>query len=373
MGIRTPSDKMDKNGKKCESVTSVTESVTDKTAPLTKQRAKRLTPRFYASRKKWVVDLPPDLNDGVRSQKFFDSKKDASRWCANHALKRTLGIVTAKVERSKQTNIVRGLVTLYLAGMESDGLAADGIKQAKTALTRFSSTFGALSPKDIGHEDIEGWLGDLNLGTRNSFNHFVQARQFFNWPTIRKMVPSSPFLLLDTPPKTDKDARKEILTPDQMRDLLKLDVEPWIKCKIVLGGFAGLRTCELARMTYESVDEEFSEIIVTREQSKQGKAMRPRSVTLQAAVLRHLPKGTGPLLGASKEWRCHRGMPEEARLGAERFPQNALRHSFASYHLAHFKDAVKTAFEMGHTNPKLLYETYANSVSRRDAAAWWDL
>ena len=66
-------------------------------------------------------------------------------------------------------------------------------------------------------------------------------------------------------------------------------------------------------------------------------------------------------------------MPTEARLGKDRFPQNSLRRSFASYYVAHFKDATKTAFEMGHTNPKLLYETYANAVSRRDAALWCSL
>jgi len=49
-----------------------------------------------------------------------------------------------------------------------------------------------------------------------------------------------------------------------------------------------------------------------------------------------------------------------------------VRHSFASYHLAHYKDATKTAFLVG-TSRRLLYETYANLVSRRDAAKWREL
>jgi hypothetical protein len=53
------------------------------------------------------------------------------------------------------------------------------------------------------------------------------------------------------------------------------------------------------------------------------------------------------------------------------WPSNCLRHSFASYHLAHFRDAAKTAFEMGHTSPALLYQTYANCVTRREAEKWW--
>lgn len=54
------------------------------------------------------------------------------------------------------------------------------------------------------------------------------------------------------------------------------------------------------------------------------------------------------------------------------WPANCLRHSFDFYHLAHYKDTVQTAFLMG-TSPRLLYETYANQVSRRDAAKWWEL
>jgi len=248
-------------------MTVVTETVTDKTAPLNFQRAKRLTPRFYASRKKWVVDLPTDLNHGQRCQKFFPTQKDAARWCANHVLKRTLGIVTARVERAGSSKIVSGMVELYLAELKSNGLTEDGIKHAKTCLRRFSSNFGPLAPGDVGPDDIDAWLDELKLGTRTVYNHFEQLRQFYGWKTLRKMVPTSPVSEVSLPPKSDKDARLEILTPDQMRDLLKLDVKPWIRAKIALGGLAGLRTCEMARMSYEVIDPEFHEIVVTREQS----------------------------------------------------------------------------------------------------------
>jgi integrase len=59
--------------------------------------------------------------------------------------------------------------------------------------------------------------------------------------------------------------------------------------------------------------------------------------------------------------------------GKLKWPNNCLRHSFASYHLAHFRDAAKTAFEMGHESPKLLYQTYGNCVTRREAEQWWGL
>jgi len=339
----------------------------------TYQKSKRLTPRFYPSRQQWVVDLPEYLNNGARGKKFFDKQEEAMRFCVNHMSQHKLGIVRERVERLGSSDTISSLVQLYIAEQESRGRAATGVDQAKTCLRRFAANYGDLSPKDIGGDDIENWLSSLNHGVRTVFNHFAQVRQFYSWRTIRKMVPNSPALDMEAPPKSDKDARMQILTPDEMDGLLKLEVESWIKCKFVLGGFAGLRVIELSRMAYDCVDEEFAEINVNKHQSKQGQARRPRSVTLQDAVIRHLPKGEGSLVGESKEWKCHRGMPAEAKLGGDRFPQNALRHSFASYHLAHFKDAASTAFEMGHVSPKLIYETYANAVSRRDAARWWAL
>jgi len=60
-------------------------------------------------------------------------------------------------------------------------------------------------------------------------------------------------------------------------------------------------------------------------------------------------------------------------MGWEVWPQNALRHSFASYHLAHFQDAPKTAFQLGHTSPQMVFSNYAETVKKKDAAAWWSL
>ena len=339
------------------------------------QRSRRLSPRFYKSEQRWIVDLPPDMNAGKRGRKYFPTQSEAFSFIGKFTTQHKVSAIKERVKRSSTANKTAGLVDIYIAEMTAKGLSDDGIKQAKNCLARFSAMFGGIAPKDITADEIETWVEDLPFAARTVWNHYSQARQFYNWKGLREHVAVSPFLDVEAPPKTDDDARLEILTPEQMSRLLALDVQPWVKCKIVLGGFAGLRSCEIARMTYECVDEEYNEINVKREESKGGKAMRPRSITLQEGVLRHLPKGKGQLIAESKEWKHHRGFPPAVKeaLGMDKFPLNALRHSFASYHLAHFRDQNKTAFEMGHTTPRLLYERYANSVSRRDAAAWWAL
>jgi hypothetical protein len=62
---------------------------------------------------------------------------------------------------------------------------------------------------------------------------------------------------------------------------------------------------------------------------------------------------------------------ECAGLRAE-WPQNALRHSFGSYHLARFNDAAKLAFEMGNS-PATIFRHYRQLVKPKDAERYWNI
>ena len=59
--------------------------------------------------------------------------------------------------------------------------------------------------------------------------------------------------------------------------------------------------------------------------------------------------------------------------GIEMWPNNALRHSFASYHLARFQDAAALAHELGHTNATLIYQHYRQVVRPAQAARYWKI
>jgi integrase len=70
-----------------------------------------------------------------------------------------------------------------------------------------------------------------------------------------------------------------------------------------------------------------------------------------------------------------RKLTEEARTAAKltRWPNNGLRHSFASYHVAHFGDAARTALEMGHAHQQMLFSTYRERVEPEAARAYWEI
>jgi integrase len=55
------------------------------------------------------------------------------------------------------------------------------------------------------------------------------------------------------------------------------------------------------------------------------------------------------------------------------WPDNALRHSFAGYHLAHFKNAASTAFELGHHDSRVTFVYYRELVKPKDAERYWNI
>lgn len=54
------------------------------------------------------------------------------------------------------------------------------------------------------------------------------------------------------------------------------------------------------------------------------------------------------------------------------WPQNVMRHSFVSYHLAQFGDIQTTALEAGHS-PDMLFRHYRELVTKDAAAEFWSI
>jgi hypothetical protein len=70
--------------------------------------------------------------------------------------------------------------------------------------------------------------------------------------------------------------------------------------------------------------------------------------------------------------RIKAGFSVNGRQGIS-WPHDALRHSYGSYHLGHFKNAAVTALEMGHQGTNVLFKHYRARVSLEDAAHWWQI
>jgi integrase len=64
---------------------------------------------------------------------------------------------------------------------------------------------------------------------------------------------------------------------------------------------------------------------------------------------------------------------DRKRARITKWPSNALRHSFGSYHLARFENAARTALEMGHQDQNILFAHYRELVSPEAAKQYWSI
>ena len=55
------------------------------------------------------------------------------------------------------------------------------------------------------------------------------------------------------------------------------------------------------------------------------------------------------------------------------WPQNAARHSFASYGLAAEQDAPKIALELGHSDTAIVFQHYRQLVKPAEAKMFWSI
>ena len=56
-----------------------------------------------------------------------------------------------------------------------------------------------------------------------------------------------------------------------------------------------------------------------------------------------------------------------------KWQQDIMRHTFASYHLAMFRSAEKTALELGHRDTTMLFSHYRELVQIADAEEYWSI
>ena len=220
---------------------------------------------------------------------------------------------------------------------------------------------------------IDRWLKSLGGSETSKAMWFRYARMFFKWAYRMRFIDRSPLDGL-RPPRAIPG--RNILTPEQMKELLKAPMGDDVKALVLLGGFAGLRTVEVARMNWEDIDTKTKQIHVRAEVSKQHEGMLERVVDMTEPLMKRrkfFEKKKGRIVANSMEALHERRRKVALALGWAGWPDNALRHSFATYHLGRCGNAGITGYQMGHTSPAMVQRVYAVPAVRADWRAWWRL
>jgi integrase len=242
------------------------------------------------------------------------------------------------------------------------------IRDLKQKLARFCQDFGKMPVAAITVEEIDKWLSDLNYAPKSRAQYRANIGVLFSHAERREMIDKNPV------PRTEKpkllDASPEIFTPDELRSLLETASReaPNVVSMLAIGAFAGLREAEIQRLDWSEIALARGHIEV---KAAKAKSARRRIVPIQpnlAAWLQPYSGMTGAVVPMGARRKLAR-VREAAKL--TRWPNNGLRHSFASYRLAAIHDAPRVSVELGHTSPQMLYSTYRELVLPTEAERYW--
>jgi integrase len=274
----------------------------------------------------------------------------------------------AHLQASEKSCTAAQLVEELLKAKKADGVSERHLRDIRSRLGVFAEKFDGQMVATITTKEIDHWLRSLNVSavTRNHYRGLLLLA--FNFAVHQGYATANPAKEAAKAKKRSGDIG--ILTVTQAARLLE-SAAPDVLPYLTIGLFAGLRSAEIERLDWNNIDFDSGLIEVTAQNSKTAQR---RLVTMQPNLrewLLPLRKHKGNVTPAN----CFRQFFEQAReaAGIDEWPINALRHSFASYHLAHFKNAASTALELGHHDSRITFAHYRELVKPKDAERYWNV
>jgi integrase len=234
-------------------------------------------------------------------------------------------------------------------------------------LNRFGETFGERKLASLSAGEIDGWLRGFawKPSTRNTVR--LNLSTLFGYAEQRGWCQENPIARVRK--IRASGSLIGILTPEQLAKLLESAREQTLPYWL-LGGFAGLRRAEIERLEWKDVHFDSALIEVPALKAKTASRRFVRIQPNLAAWLESYTDRSGMVCPPNLRKLLE---ADRTNAGLKTWPSNGLRHSFASYHLAHFQDAAKLALELGHTSQDLIFRHYRELVKPDQAAKFWDI
>ena len=264
------------------------------------------------------------------------------------------------------------LVEDYLRAQQRSQLSSRHLNDLTARLSRFRQDFASRPVRTISAKEIEDWLYGLpsngnGLRAQTLVNWRATLHAFFGWLLRQKMVDFNPVEAI-VKPKVIRSA-PAIWSPATLGKMLRA-ASPELTSILAIGAFGGLRTSELLRLEWREIDLERGLIEVP---AVKAKSARRRLVKIESNLARWLAPHAGNTAELwRKGWRSyHEATAKLCRELELEWRDNGLRHSFASYHLAHFQNAEALALQMGHTSARMIFDHYREVVTPQSAQHYW--
>ena len=268
-------------------------------------------------------------------------------------------------------------VKAYTAAKRDEGVSAAALSHYGPIFDRFEGVAGPLDVNAVTGETIATFMAGQDGSEHTRSTRFRRIRALFNWLVETKRVGTTPFVGLKPPRVSTKEV--EILTVQQTADLFAKNAtnkngtpitaqRRETLGRLALEAFAGLRNDTAAQIVADEIVDGGLRIPAAKIK------------TAKAQFLDGLPANLMAWLKWSKPEEWGMTVRQYAKAKADAFtwanvphPHNALRHGFASYHVAAYKDPSKTSVILCHTSPKLLWNTYRGAATQADGKAYFEI
>jgi integrase len=270
------------------------------------------------------------------------------------------------------------VVTEFLESKRKSGKKPRYLKELTCKLNRFKEDFGTKYVNEITRAQVEEWLDKQKSKNGSFFSPLTKTNYLRDLGIVfrfamnaRNYCAENPIQGIEKPQTVPEDP--EIFTTEQALRLLyaakvrpELEVLPYV----AIGMFAGLRSSELEHLDWAQIDLRQRLIEVTAESAKTSQKRFVKISDNLLAWIEPYKKDEGAIT-PKNFYRRIDGLLEIAEI--EKWPQNGLRHSFASYHYARHDNAHLTAAQLGHETTKMLFAHYRGLATPEQASDFWNI
>ncbi len=382
------------------------------------------TPKFEwkdAKKRGWVVNIPPTVSTtGKRERCYFATRDEAKTYAQEQGKKyREHGSQAASIRpalaedatkaaeilkpfgktlteaarfyvktltAAKASKLTGEAVDAWLASCSE--LRPRSIKSYNQTAKRIKEALPARNLSTITAAEMEKAVGIANAKGSSAAVHYRNARAFWKWSAKKGWCDGGLFEKIDAP--TVKSGKIKFLTAAQAETILRTAEKhfPNAVAHFALKFFAGIREAEINRLEANDVSPDGIEISSETSKTDRRRFITP-SETLKAWLKKYPFK---PLASWEKiepacrylaGWKVRPELAEileshpidEAEFEARPlWPQNAIRHSHATYALETGTDLQTLLFEFGHTeSPAVLRRHYlgVDKTKKKEALAYF--
>lgn len=270
--------------------------------------------------------------------------------------------------RVPATKPIAEIVDDLLLAKEQDGLSKRYIETIRSHLVRFAKGMNE-GVESITTPTIEHWLREQKVGPRARNNMRASVVTLFHFARKNGYLPKGMPTEADEVGKAkDRGGKIGILTPGELSTVLDR-ASGQTQLFLVIGAFTGMRSSEILSLDWSEVNFERSFITVSAEKAKTATR---RLVPILPNLMEWLSpfRGSiGTLLGGRRDANRAIAFAKTCKVA---WPNNALRHSYATYRLAVTANAERVALEMGNS-PRKLMTNYRELSDETEAAAWFSI